>query len=173
MPYSAGENRSFVRDFVVENKIGSVLDVGPGAGMYADMFSDLPFALKRIDAIEIWEPYIDRFNLQSKYDLTIVGDVRDNITWETGKWDLIIFGDVLEHMTEDEALSVWTKASYVADWGLISVPIIHYPQGEAEGNPYERHVQEDLNPQKIEELFGPFNRKELYSETGTFIKRFA
>ena len=60
-----------------------------------------------IDGVEIWEPYITKYNLVNKYNNIIVRDVREH---DDFNYDLVIFGDVLEHMSEEDAIKVWEKA---------------------------------------------------------------
>lgn len=168
MPYSARENDSDVRDFVIESNIKRVLDVGPGAGVYSDILREhVDFML----AVEIWKPYISEFNLESKYDKVVHQDIRGCPSSFYEAYDLVIFGDVLEHMTEQESRAVWMRAGQ-AKYGLISVPIVHYPQGAEFGNPYEEHVQEHLRPDDIRKVYGPFVFEREYEVTGTFIKKF-
>ena len=176
MPGSVRENDSFVRDFAYTNQINSVLDIGPGQGTYSDLLRDL---VPIIDAVEVWTPYIYEYSLHSKYQMIenedardFLPDLRDAYRGRGNAYDLIIFGDVLEHMTEAEALTCWSQASKISQWGLISVPIVHYPQGAEGGNPYEVHVQDHLTPEKVREVFGPFDHEAVYNITGTFIKRF-
>ena len=53
---------------------------------------------------------------------------------------------------------------------MLSVPIIHFPQGELWNNPYEVHQQEHLHPEDLERDYGPFVARLEYQITGTFIK---
>lgn len=173
MPGSVRENDTFVREFAHTHKIGSVLDIGVGQGTYYDLLKDL---VPVIEGVEVWTPYIVQYDLDLKYKPLYRGDARavlfDMPTLGGFNYDLVVFGDVLEHMTEDEALTCWRQASKISQWGLISVPIIHYPQGAEGGNPYEVHVQDHLTPEKVREVFGPFDYEAVYNITGTFIKRF-
>ncbi len=178
MPSSVRENDNMIRQFCTDNNIRTVLDVGTGMGTYSDILRP---QLEWIDGVEVWEPYIEQFGLNNKYDRLFVGDAREvvssaRLSHEEGllgsKYDLIIFGDVMEHMTEDEALTMWDHASKIAIWGMISIPIIHYPQGPEFGNPYEVHVQEHMRPDGVIDNYGPFEHVQLYPITGTFIRRF-
>lgn len=170
MPGSVRENDEFVRNFVIKNGLGRVLDVGTGQGTYADI---LRGAVSVIDGIEVWEPYYNEYNLDNKYNRMWRMDARLALPKIiTDRYDLVIFGDILEHMTEEEALTCWSEASRISTWGLISVPIIHYPQGAEGGNPYEVHVQDHLTPEHVREVYGPFDDEAVYNITGTFIKRF-
>jgi 2-polyprenyl-3-methyl-5-hydroxy-6-metoxy-1,4-benzoquinol methylase len=174
MPFSDEANREFVKQFVADNGIRSVLDIGAGSGTYSDLLRD---QLQYIDGIEIWEPYVREFDLPSKYNLFAVADARDKFRdfymydLNVKPYDLVIFGDVMEHMSEEDAVEMWTLANRVGNWKMISSPIIHYPQGAEHGNPYEAHVQDNLTAEKIRELFGPFEFEEVYAVTGTFIAR--
>ncbi len=169
MPGSIRENDADVVAFVQENNIKTVLDVGAGRGTYGTLLRP---HVERIDAVEIWEPYVDQFGLKAIYDTVVIDDIR-NFPIAAGRhWDLVVFGDVLEHMSADESQSVWTHASYVSRFGLISVPIVHWPQGAEFGNPHEIHVQEHLHPADIRRDYGPFVFDREYSVTGTFIKDF-
>lgn len=169
MPGSVRENDALVREFVKTHGIYRILDVGAGSGTYARLLADLDL---EIDAIEVWKPYISDYNLEMWYRYVYNHDVRDtDVLKSFGKtYDLVIFGDILEHMSEEDAVRVWSEAGS-ARWRMASVPIIHYPQGAEFGNPYEVHVQEHLTEQKMNELFGPFDYGEVYDITGTFIKR--
>lgn len=134
MPRSNGEG---VRDLAAEfTRVNprTVVDIGPGAGTYSDAFRPLNAA--RWTAIEIWEPYITGYHLHAKYDDVILADVR---TADLPQADLYIAGDVLEHMPREDALNVIRAITKCADWLMVSVPIVHYPQGAIEGNIYETH----------------------------------
>lgn len=169
MPGSIRENDEFVKRVVLEIiRPDSILDVGPGMGTYSDLLRPLCDTWEFV-AIEAWAPYIDEFNLTSKYDFVYLRDVRHHVDFA---YDLVIFGDVLEHMSLEDAKKVWRWTGKQAGWGMISVPIIHYPQGEEYGNPYEVHVQDHLTVEDIEEHFGPFDYKEVYDVTATFFRRF-
>lgn len=51
--------------------------------------------------------------------------------------DVVILGDVAEHMTEGEALRLWGRCAEAARRAVyLSIPIVHYPQQEIEGNPH-------------------------------------
>lgn len=165
MPGSIRENDEDVQQFALANRIERVLDVGPGKGTYSRLLRKL---VQRIEAVEIWMPYVERFDLLSQYDLVHIADIRDWGGWE--EYDLVVFGDVLEHMTAESAQEVWAKAGAHSRYTLMSVPVIHYPQGESHGNPYEAHVQEHLQPEAIRRDYGPFILDKVYRKTGTFIR---
>jgi SAM-dependent methyltransferase len=136
MPYSAEEGKAQIREWVTELRPKSVLDIGPGAGTYAKLLDGL--GIERFTCVEIFEPYVERFQLRQLYDEVIVGDAR---RLRYPDVDLVIFGDVLEHMTQREAQLCWREAESCARLGaIISIPVIPYPQGECEGNAHEAHL---------------------------------
>ena len=94
----------------------------------------------RILGVEIFEPYVDRFGLEEIYDRVIVGNVREE-TFDLSP-DVVIFGDVLEHMDRFDALSVLKKFFVNSTVCVVSIPIIHFPQGESDGNIYETHLHQ-------------------------------
>lgn len=164
MPGSIRENDDDLRAFVYEHRITTVLDVGPGRGTYSRVLAGMT---QQMDAVEVWRPYIRKYALFSKYRRVMCADVRD---WHKFAYDLVIFGDVLEHMSAADALTVWSRACTQARFVMMSVPIIHYPQGASHGNPYEEHVQEHLTPEAIRADYGPFVLDKCYEVTGTFIR---
>ena len=146
MPFSSDENREYVLD-IVSNIIcpDSILDVGAGSGTYSDLLRKTIDPM-RFDAIEVWDPYIRQFDLTKKYDHVYQVDVRE---FHLFRYDLVIFGDVLEHMSLEQAKDVWGRAAQQAAWGMISSPIVHYPQGAMFDNPFEVHVQDHLTADQI------------------------
>lgn len=175
MPFSLRENNADVVAFVKEHGIKTALDVGPGFGTYARIITRDAGLKVTMDAIEIYEPYVEKFGLERLYRKVFINDIRDVATVNSGfpqvDYDLIIFGDVLEHLTADDSLFVWKWASEHAKYGIISVPIIHWPQGGTE-NPHEAHLQEHMEPKDIHRDYGPFLKTRIYSQTGTFFKEF-
>jgi ABC-type taurine transport system substrate-binding protein len=146
------ETKPWIIDKVMNlhpEEINSILDVGAGAGIYCDVLFHAGFR-GDIDAIEVWEPYINEFDLDNKYDFVFQEDVRK---WDDFNYDLIIFGDILEHMTVEEALAVWDKVSKQAKYAVIAIPIIHYHQPAINNNPYEEHVKEDWSHEEVLNTF--------------------
>lgn len=166
MPGSVRENDADVIEFVKANGIRTILDVGPGRGTYSRILRDYVY---HMDALEVWRPYIAKYRLREQYCRVLIGDMRG---WERFNYDLVIFGDCMEHVTRDEAIKVWETAAGQAKFGMISTPLVHYPQGALKGNPHEVHVQEDQTPEDIRRDFGPFVLDRVYEITGTFIKEF-
>lgn len=169
MPGSDSANKGWVMEKLREIKPKRILDVGAGNGNFGQRVKSVFGDSVVIDAIEAWEPYIGQFNLQSKYNNVFNQDAR---LWDDFSYDLVVFGDVLEHMSEAEAKELWSKASSAAKYGLITIPIIHYPQGAEFGNPFEIHHEEDWNTARILQTFpGIIDYKE-FSITGAYFAKF-
>ena len=126
----------------------SCLDVGPCDGKWFDLLGDY----LKMDAVEIFEPNIEKHNLRNKYRTILCGDIAD----ATYNWyDLIIFGDVIEHMTVEKAQKVLSYAKPRCLNMIIAVPYL-YPQDEIDGNPWERHIQDDLTPEVFNRRYPGF-----------------
>lgn len=152
MPYSYPEFKNEIKSHFkkcVSNEV-KILDVGPGAGVYSDLLRELGY---QIDCVEIWEPYINQFNLSEKYDRVIIGDIRN---FDFTEYDYIIMGDVLEHLTFDDASILINKINNLNKKCLVAVPY-KYDQGEYEGNIHETHLQPDLTPENMLEKYPSLN----------------
>jgi hypothetical protein len=130
--------------------VSKILDVGPGAGTYGKLLAP-EF---KLDAVEIFEPYIKEYNLKSIYNTVHIGDIR---TFDVNPYDYIILGDVLEHLSVEDSHKVLEKMK--SKKFLIAVPYL-YSQGTQYGNIHETHHQPDLTEQLVIERFG---LKKLYS----------
>lgn len=169
MPGSSKENKSWMIDKIKEIRPKTVLDVGAGNGNIADLIKDTFSDSIEIDGLEVWAPYIEDFNLRSKYRNVFNADARSFDSWN---YDLVIFGDVLEHMKEQEARDLWAKASKYAKNIIITIPIIHYPQGEHFGNPYEIHQEEDWNTKRVLNAFPGIVNYKQFRVTGAYLAKF-
>lgn len=141
MPWSADENRDWLLDHVYSGD--RVLDVGAGAGIWAELLREQRRVPRRnVHAVEIFEPYLDRFDLRNKYGKIYLGDFM-NLSIPHGVYNVLILGDVLEHFEMGDALKVWEKARRIVGpngYVLLSTPIVEWPQGEEEGNIHESHL---------------------------------
>lgn len=162
MPKSSHEGKQDTLGWIKSKNIKTVLDVGAGEGTYANLLDGVDIG---IDAIEVWQPYIDKFDLGSKYENIYNVDAR---AWEDWGYDLVILGDILEHMTKEEAIDLWNKVRAKAKYAIISIPIIHYPQGHEHGNPYEEHVKDDWDVSEVLESFEGITEYCAYKEVGVF-----
>jgi 2-polyprenyl-3-methyl-5-hydroxy-6-metoxy-1,4-benzoquinol methylase len=168
MPYSDEENRNWVYSIIEEITPKTVLDIGPGAGAYGKLLKN-NFPEVIVDAVEVWEPYLTKFQLELIYDCVHVGDAREHSNYN---YDLVILGDVLEHMSKEDAIALWSQIKNQAAYALISIPIIHYPQGESEGNPYEAHVKDDWTHSEVLETFSNIVDSQVFNVTGSYLAKF-
>jgi len=125
----------------------TVLDVGACDGKWAKLLTGYT-----IDAVEIFEPNIRVHNLKYKYRNVYNCNILD---YKYDYYDLIIFGDVIEHMQVWEAQVVLDYAKERCKDIIVGVPFL-YPQDEIYGNPYERHIQDDLTEVKFYERYKGF-----------------
>lgn len=138
MPRSLIEGKDWISQEVASLNPATLLDVGPGEGTYSDLLRGVtPGALW--SCVEIFEPYVELFELRRKYDVVHIGDIR-SFRWRT-RYDVVILGDVLEHLTLADALRVWASAREHARYVVLSIPIVEYPQGAYCGNVHETHLQ--------------------------------
>jgi hypothetical protein len=126
-----------------------VVDVGAGAGDARNFYRPIMPDARWI-AIEVWEPYITRFGLPGLYDEIIVADAR--YLEALPEADLYLFCDVLEHMPAADAVQLWDAARLVSRWLVIGLPVLDYPQGPVDGNPYEAHLHQ-WDMASVEESF--------------------
>ena len=105
----------------------------------------------------------------------LLEDIRNEITQamdRIAKFDLVILGDILEHMPMKDAVDLWNKIKQDAKYALISIPIIHYPQGAVDDNPYEVHIEEDWTTEKVLQNFSNIVEYKEFQQTGVFIAKF-
>lgn len=138
----------------------TVLEVGPGCGTYGVLLrgylNDPP---DRIDAVEVWRPYVDRFNLRGIYGRVWRADVTDAVWRDLGgttgvlrageggnfsgpkllaEYDVVVMGDVIEHIEKPAALDLLDR---IPGRVVICTPVDDVPcSGEGYENPAEAHV---------------------------------
>ena len=166
MAYSYSYFKTNVTEYLRDNfdKNIKILDVGAGSGTYWNYLH--PY-FDNIDAVEIFEPNINNFNLKDKYKNVY----NTNITnFEYDYYDVVIFGDVLEHLSVKDAQNVLKYAYDHCKELIVAVPYL-YEQGICHDNVYEIHLQPDLTKEIVEERY-PY-LKLLYSndEYGYYIKK--
>ena len=157
MPASSKEGKSEIVSWVnaLPHDFKRVLDLGVGKGTYSRLFRKNPSKLRGCYwiGIEAWAPYIKQFNLFTRYHEIINQDIRE-VDYDSLKpVDIAFAGDVLEHITKEEAVTIVDKVLGISPYMVISVPIIYYPQGPLEGNPYEIHAKEDWSHEEVMSTF--------------------
>ena len=125
------------------------LDVGACDGKWANLLNHY----LTMDAVEIFKPNIIEHGLSARYRNVFNMDIADlEYKW----YDLIIFGDVIEHMTVENAQKVINYARGRCRDMIIGVPFL-YPQDALYGNPYEKHIQDDLTEELFNERYPGFS----------------
>lgn len=138
MPYSSEAfKKEVIRHLLSVIKPNQkVLDVGAGAGRYGRALKDYVY----IDAVEIFAPYIEKFNLHDLYRNVYNVNI---LAFDFSQYGYIIMGDILEHIPEYEAINLVKKINDSGKMLLVAVPYL-YEQGEYDGNIHETHHQPDL-----------------------------
>lgn len=140
MPYSYDFFNDQVKEFVDGlTGVNRILDVGPGAGKYGKL---LKKEGRVIEAVEVFEPYISKYKLQSLYDLVHHANVLD-FPFLPKQFDLVVMGDILEHLTVEQATALLSDLHDKSISVLVLVPY-NYRQGKSHGNDHEEHEQDDL-----------------------------
>ena len=139
------------------------LDVGACDGEYFNLLGDL----LTMDAVEVWEPNIERYDLTHKYRMVYHDDIRG---LKYGDYDVIIFGDVIEHMTVDEARECIEYAKNHSSMVIVAVPY-RFKQDAIYGNPYEVHIQDDLTEDLFMQRYEGFKCEIPYYNYGYFVWR--
>lgn len=155
MPTSSPSGKKQIRQWIAKHDIKRVLDVGCGQGTYPMLLKQQYPLLATAEwwGIEAWTSYIKEFDLELLYDQIINQDAR-TLDWATlPQFDLVIFGDVLEHMTKEQSQDLVNQALSISKYVVISIPIVHSPQGAYGGNPFETHVKDNWTHQEVLESF--------------------
>jgi len=142
MPGSLPENKYIVVNWFNEIKPRLILDIGPGKGTYSMLLRKCkPIEdIQKWTCVEIFEPYIEKYDLKSKYEHIINTDIKIVDFNVLPKYDLIIAGDILEHLEKSEAICLIERLKKHTKNLIVSIPIVDYPQGPSEGNIYESHL---------------------------------
>jgi GR25 family glycosyltransferase involved in LPS biosynthesis len=121
-----------------------ILDIGAGDGKWGYVLSE---HFKNIDAIEIFEPYVDRYDLKQYYKKVTVGNFLD---LDFDYYDVIIMGDVFEHVKRTEAVEWLDKIKNKCGELIIVVPFEYQQEWDGDyENKWGHHYQPDLNPTVI------------------------
>ena len=71
-------------------------------------------------------------------------------------------------MTKEQAVDVVTRALQAGSDVLISIPVIFYPQDDANGNPYERHVKDDWSHSEVITAFPSMITAVVHEHIGVY-----
>lgn len=139
MPYSFDYYKQEIKEFMIKTVPPNmrILDVGAGNGTYARLLRE---NFEYLDALEVFVPYIEKFNLKEQYKKVYKGNI---INFPIDFHDFFIFGDVLEHLDIFEAQRIIREITEAKKGCLVAVPYM-MEQGIHEDNPAEIHIQYDL-----------------------------
>lgn len=128
------------------DKNAKILDVGAGEGTYLPFLQDY---FTNIEAVEVFKPNIDNFNLEQRYKKVYNTNIID---FEYDFFDIIIFGDIIEHLSVNEAQNVLKRAYNRCKEMIVAVPYLS-KQGIEENNIYEIHKQDDLTDELMKDRY--------------------
>ncbi|NQT33005.1 MAG: class I SAM-dependent methyltransferase [Candidatus Omnitrophica bacterium] len=149
MATSNWQNISLCCELIERIRPRSVLDVGCGFGRwgflsreYLDIWKGRTHEDKwetRIDAVEVFEPYIKPSH-RYIYDDIFIGNVLDVLP-DLANYDLIIIGDMLEHLEKSQGKKLLELVQQKANKAvLLTVPLgDSWPQEERDENEWEGH----------------------------------
>lgn len=177
MPVSSEKGKSIIKNwFEKQDDIRVVVDLGPGSGTYPKL---LRFPRKIYDwkAIEIWAPYIKKFNLKQYYMEIRIGDIQ---YVELPKGDCAIIGDVLEHLPKAAAIRTLKKIDRNYKHVILSIPTnsskekqkfyLEDPKFAGYGNKFEEHLSV-WTYQELEDLIPPkYKIRERVDPLAIYIK---
>ena len=149
--YDYGKDK--VIKYIMSLEPRSILDVGACDGKWSRLLKDAGYK-GCIEAVEIFKPNADR--LGCYYDKVYNQDIY-GFEYRKNKYDVVIFGDVIEHMTIISAQDVLAYALKKSAEVIVGVPY-QYKQGMIYGNPWERHIQDDLTHELFMQRYPGFER---------------
>lgn len=142
MPYSAPVFIEEIKDVLKTAKPSSILDVGAGAGKYADLIKETLGENVKVTGIEPDKTWIQQFKLPEKYAVVLDTPIQVymQMIWNVDiSYDLVIFGDVLEHLKKSDGIDVLNFFAYRSKWILCLFPD-KYIQNNYEDHKLESHV---------------------------------
>ena len=128
------------------DKKATILDVGAGEGTYLPFLEDY---FTNIEAVEVWQPNIIKYDLENRYKKVYNVDIVD---FKYDYYDIIIFGDIIEHLDVKDAQKVLKYALTRCKQLVVAVPY-KAKQGIEEGNVWEIHKQDDLTDEIMKERY--------------------
>lgn len=148
MPYSYDFFKIDFKEHLKNNFASDIkiLDVGPGSGSYYNLLCD---SFSNIDAVEVYRPYIDQFELRDKYKNVYDQDI---LEFNYNSYQYMILGDVLEHLEINDAQNLLCNITMKGIYCMVAVPYL-MEQNAVGGNVYEIHKQADLTPINFSQRF--------------------
>jgi hypothetical protein len=164
VPTSFGAFKSEIKDYILSNfNTGvTILDVGAGCGTYSNILSEY----ENIDAVEIYEPYIKKYKLKTKYRKVYTTNIID---FNFDYYDIIIMGDILEHLTIEDAQNLINKLYDKCKQLIISVPFLMKQFGLENKN--EDHIQDDLTEEIMVRRYPNLQKNWSNNTIGVYFKK--
>lgn len=153
MPTSIPEQIPQIIQAVGRLQPNTVLDIGCGNGKYGFLIKEYyPHII--VDAVEVFEPYINAAHRNSYKEITIGNALEMDIK----PHDLYLIIDVIEHWEKEPAMVLLRK---LVEQGkvIVSTPRSVAPQGAEFGNIWETHVS-----QWLESDWDEFAREGIYND---------
>ena len=92
MPYSAKTFDDIISERLADLQLKECLDIGAGSGKYGKIIKHVcPTA--KVTAIEVFEPNLSRFNLNSIYDKVWITTASDFLSQNSMIFDCTILGE--------------------------------------------------------------------------------
>lgn len=138
MPGSVKHGKQQIKEWIAtKDDIHHIIDIGAGSATYPKLLGPS----YTYEGVEIFEDYIERFNLNRHYKNIIISDVFD-LAYDDRlpDGDCIIFGDVLEHLEKNKGWLVLRKGLDTYKHVILSIPLGYYPAAEHYGNKHELHL---------------------------------
>jgi len=145
------------------NKTKTILDIGPGSGIYSVIFKDV-LGFENIDCVEIFEPHVEYYSYKTRYRNIYISDI---LNFEFDFYNIIIMGDILEHLSIEESQKLIKNIKNKCEMLIIQIPYT-YKQGEHYGNKYEIHKQEDLTNENFLERYPDMKLLKKNASTGVY-----
>lgn len=166
MAYSFDYFKTDVADYLKNkfDKNARILDVGAGSGTYYNYLHDY---FENIDAVEVFQPNIDNFDLTHKYNHVYNANISE---FKYDNYDIIIFGDILEHLNVNDAQNALKYALERCKEIIVAVPYL-YEQGICYDNVYEIHLQPDLTKDIMNERYPYLELLYSNDEYGYYVKK--
>jgi len=121
MPISSPKGKDIIKDwFNRQSDISTIVDLGCGSGTYPKLLGG-KYTWK---AVEIFYPYVEKFELKKLYQEIRIGDIQ---YMDLPGGDCAILGDVLEHLPEEAAIKTFKKVNRLFRHVVVSIPLNSEP----------------------------------------------
>lgn len=149
MPSSIASMESLLKQNFIDSWYTglSIVDVWAGSWQKWKLLRDVS---DMIYAVEVFQPYIDQYQIGNIYNSVINENIMD--IYKKIKAKVWIFGDILEHLSVNDAQEIieyLKRKQYII---YVQVPYM-YPQWEEFWNKYEIHLQPDLTEENFLERY--------------------